>query len=207
VRTLFLQGAEVVASAVADERVAAAWDRPSFLEDQTVGGLASHVARGGIWVVHEYLDQPHDTTEPDIGSAVDYYVTVTRLLDESAHAAVRARGAALAAEGHAAIATRAADAVEALAGRLAAEPADRLLPVYAGRVMTLDDYLVTRIIEQVVHLDDLARSLGIEGWPVPDELLDVAFACALGIARRRRGDTALLRALYRDDATGALPVL
>ena len=30
--------------------------------------------------------------------------------------------------------------------------------------MRLDDYLVTRVVEQVVHLDDLARSIGCDGF-------------------------------------------
>jgi hypothetical protein len=36
---------------------------------------------------------------------------------------------------------------------------DRLITVLGGRVMQLDEYLVTRVVEIVVHSDDLAASL------------------------------------------------
>ena len=72
--------------------------------------------------------------------------------------------------------------------------------------MRLDDYLVTRLVEQVVHLDDLARSLGVESWPVPDDHVKLVLETATRTGLRRFGAAAMLRALYRDDTT-ALPVL
>ena len=45
-REQFLAGAEVVVAAVADTRVGEAWERPSVLDDQTIGSLAGHLARG-----------------------------------------------------------------------------------------------------------------------------------------------------------------
>ena len=53
---LYLTVADVVVEAVAAPEVGAAWDKPSVLEDQTIGGLAGHLARGGVWLVGEYLD-------------------------------------------------------------------------------------------------------------------------------------------------------
>ena len=61
IRRQFLDGAQVVVDAIASPAVAAAWDTPSVLAEQTVGGLAGHLARGAVWVVGDYLDQP----EPD----------------------------------------------------------------------------------------------------------------------------------------------
>ena len=46
----------MVRDAIADDAVARAWDEPSVLEEQTVGGIAGHLARGGVWVVGDYLD-------------------------------------------------------------------------------------------------------------------------------------------------------
>ena len=36
-------------------------------------------------------------------------------------------------------------------------PADRPVAVFAGVVILLDEYVVTRIVEQIVHLDALPR--------------------------------------------------
>jgi hypothetical protein len=70
----------------------------------------------------------------------------------------------------------------------------------------LDDYLLTRLVEQVVHLDDLARSLGVEPWPNAPEAQALVISCGAEIGRRRFGDAAMIRALYRADV-GVLPVL
>ena len=74
--------------------------------------------------------------------------------------------------------------------------------------MTVRDFLVTRVVEQVVHLDDLARSVAVTGWRVAPAAVDLVLAVGLDIARRRRGDTAVLRAVYRaGEAEGAFPAL
>lgn len=83
---------------------------------------------------------------------------------------------------------------------------DHLVTVAYGKVIRLGDYLLTRVVEQVVHLDDLARSVGLEPWTMPTDAVDVAVEVGLDVARRRRGDTAVLRALYRQGfAADALP--
>ena len=72
--------------------------------------------------------------------------------------------------------------------------------------MRLDEYLKTRIVEQVVHLDDLARSLGREPWPVP---LDGARPRDPHRRRHRprlrSGPTEMLRCLYRSASTRSSP--
>jgi hypothetical protein len=79
--------------------------------------------------------------------------------------------------------------------------------VFAGKVMRLDDYLATRIVEQVVHLDDLARSLNIDPWPNPPGAEAIVIQFGAEVGRLRHGGTAMLRALYRGEPDPALPVL
>lgn len=206
-RDQFLAGARTVIDAVSDERVAAAWNEPSALEHQTVGGLVGHLCRGAIWVVDDYLDRPLPDGPPDFETAADYYWGIGDGLSESDHAGIRARGAGVAAAGHAMVLQRAREALERLEARLADEPAERTLQVFAGRTMRLDDYLYTRIVEQVVHLDDLARSVGAEPWPNPPDADALVIACGAEIGRRRHGGAAMIRALFRGDDAGTLPVL
>ncbi|MEZ5382372.1 MAG: maleylpyruvate isomerase N-terminal domain-containing protein [Microthrixaceae bacterium] len=205
-RNQFLVGAEVVRSAVADRRVAEAWDEPSNLAGQTIGSLASHLARGAVWVVLDYLDaQPGPGV--DFETAAEYFAEVTQGLTEDDHAAIRGRGATVAEAGPAQVARRLADSVEQLRARLPGEPDDRRVAVYAGKVMRLDDYLLTRIVEQVVHLDDLARSLDIEPWANPPDAAALVVSCGAEIGRQLRGDSAMIRALFREGAGDVLPVL
>jgi hypothetical protein len=204
IRRQFLDGAQVVVDAIASPAVAAAWDMPSVLAEQTVGGLAGHLARGAVWVVGDYLDQP----EPDVTtfeSVDDYSTALMPLADESSHRAIRERGAAVAAAGPDAVATEAARRLGELMTRLPAERVDRLT-VVAGGTMCLDDYLVTRIVEQVVHLDDLARSIGGEPFPSPDANVRLALATGAWLGLRRFGAAAMIRAMFRDDPS-VLPVL
>ncbi len=82
------------------------------------------------------------------------------------------------------------------------------MQVFAGLVLPLGEYLATRLVEQTVHLDDLARSVGREPWPLPDAATELVCAVGLEVAQRRFGGTALLRALYRQGfAEAVLPVL
>jgi hypothetical protein len=205
---LFLEGAEVVLDAVTDPAVAAAWTQPSVLEDQTVGGLAGHLARGSVWLVGDYLDAGRPEGPADFGTAVDYFVGILGIATAADHEAVRDRGAAIAAAGPEAVGRDLRERLAALRDRLAVEDLDRLVAVIGGRTLGLATYLQTRVVEQAVHLDDLARSIGRDPWPYPDAGTDLAVDLAVEIAKVNAGRPALLRALYRrGESESVLPVL
>lgn len=209
-RAQFLAGARVVLDAVTDPGVVARWGDPSVLEGQTVASLVGHLARGSVWVVEDYLSaEPAAVGPVDIETAAGYFAIVVDRLTPQDHLRIRDRGAAVADVGHGAVVDRLVGAIDRLADRLPAEPVDRLITVYDGLVMPLDAYLWTRIVEQVVHLDDLARSLGREVWPNPPDADALVLACAVEIGRRRFGGPAMVRALFRSGADGEaeLPVL
>ena len=194
---VFLAGAAAVRAAVASEAVAAAWEQPSVLEQQTVGGVAGHLARTGGWLVGDYLAAAPPEGPPEFVDAADYYARLMESLGPDDHAAIRDRGARLAARGQAWILAELDDKLPRLPAALAGLDDDATVAAYAGLPMRVRDYLVTRIVEQVVHLDDLARSVGTDGWPVPPAAVDLTMRAAVEVARRRRGDTSVLRALYR----------
>ena len=159
-----------------------------------------------MWVVEDYLDGDVPAGAVDFETAAEYFATIIDHLRDGDHQAIRDRGAAIAAAGHAAVNDELASRLTALRTRLPAEPADRQLSVVGGNVMRLDDYLWTRIVEQVVHLDDLARSLDKEPWIHPPDAAALVVSCGAEIGRRRFGDAAMIRAIYRG-GTSALPVL
>lgn len=205
---LFLDGARVVADAVGDRRVARSWDEPSVLEDQTVGSLAAHLARGGVWVVSEYLRGERALPPVDFESAAEYFATFAESAGPETHRAIRDRGASLASGGHAEVVATLHERLDLVTGEVQALPGAHLLKVIGGKVVRLGDYLVSRIVEQAVHLDDLARSIGAEPWPLPEHHVALAISVGVEIAELRRGAPAVLRALYRRGfAEGALPAL
>lgn len=216
VRRSFLAGAEVVLEAISDERTAYVWDEPSVLEGQTIGSLAGHLARGSVWVVGDYLERGSPLAIQDGGvidytSGADYFASILSELDETAHASIRDRGAAIAAEGHKSVSLRLEEQLELLSGRLTLESSQRLISVINGKVMTLDDYLVTRMVEQAVHLIDLADSLGLgpedRGWQYPPDAADIVIQCGLDLAEIKKGRSEVVRAIFRSDTEQVLPVI
>ena len=205
---VFLEGANVVAGALGAPAVAEAWNLASVLEDQSVGGLAGHLARGGVWVVADYLDNGVAHGTVDFPSPGEYFRTLLGAMAPEDHQAIRRRGAEVAADGHAELCRALGQRLDALGPRLRSLEAGHLIAVTGRRVMRLDDYLTTRIVEQVVHLDDLARSVGREPWPMPAAATDAAISIGIDIARHRSGSTALFRALYRRGWSASIfPVL
>jgi uncharacterized protein (TIGR03083 family) len=203
---VFLECAEVSLSALADRSVAAAWDSPSVLEGWPVGDLARHLARG-IWLVGEYLAAEPPSKAPSFASPADYFAVLAERATEADYRASHQREATLTPATHDELVTMLSERLKALPGQLASGPPDRLVAVFAGLVIRLDHYLATRIVEQVVHLDDLARSVGHKPWPTPSaDRLVVVVGADVGL--RRFGGTAMIRALYRDGfSEAAFPVL
>ena len=200
---MFLDGARVVAAALAAPEVRRCWDDASVLDDQRVAGLAGHLARGSVWVVQDYLDAPAPDLQVDTDDAAHYFSSLLDALDPDDHRAVRERGASVAEVGHDALVASLDERLEALRQRLDHEDPSRPVTVAGGKVMRLADYLETRIVEQVVHLDDLARSVGVQRWAMPAGADALVIAVGVEVARRRRGDLVVLRALFRPEAPGA----
>jgi uncharacterized protein (TIGR03083 family) len=194
-RATFLEAYDAVRPLLAAPALARAWNGPSSLPDLSVRGLAGHLVRAGDAVL-AYLDA--DPAPPgDPLSPAAYYAAALTAMDARAHAAVRARGEALAGSDPSALVAR-REAVAARLGEvLRREPPERRVRVFGDLVMTLDDYLVTRIVEILVHADDLAVSLGLDAPLVPERAFELGLRTLVDVARARHGDAAVLVALAR----------
>jgi hypothetical protein len=176
------------------------FDGPGALAELSVRGLAGHLLRA-LTTVTTYLDAPAPAGPPETGllSAAGYYtavLTADRDLDSDFNRAIRQRAIDSAPDRADDFVLEWADAAAQLISRLEQEPDDRLVQVYGGHVLTLDDYLVTRLVELVVHVDDLAVSLGEEPPELPGAA-DIVIATLVDVARARHGSTAVVRALTR----------
>lgn len=172
------------------------WDRPSALERMTVGDLAAHLSRA-VTVVPRYLDTD---APPPFRDAPDYFLTifpeVDADLDSQMAAAVRSRATEEAGQGPDAV--RAAwDRTRAdLEVRLEAEDPGRGITV-RGSSMRIEDYLVTRLVELVVHADDLAASLKAAPPRFDPTVTGAVIECLSRIASRRYSPEAVIRAMTR----------
>jgi len=63
--------------------------------------------------------------------------------------------------------------------------------------LTLDDFLVTRMMEITVHSDDLAASVGIPTPELAESVTAPVLDLLVRLSVRRHGQTAVVRALSR----------
>jgi hypothetical protein len=111
---------------------------------------------------------------------------------------------AAAAAGPEDLAQRTAEAVAQLAAILPDEDGASLyyLP-WTGWALTLDGFLTTRLLEIVVHIDDLAVSLDVTPPQLPDQATDTVLTLLTRLAARHHGPAAVLRALSRAERAPA----
>lgn len=196
-RRAFLETAEVVATLLHSPELAARWEQPSSLPSFRVSGLAGHLARAAF-NVERWLQAP-----PPVGGApidaVAYYLAGAAPapdLDDAVPSRIRETGEQEAAAGPAALAAD-FDATRArLATLLPALAPDRPVGVFA-HVLPLDQCLLTRLVEFVVHLDDLAVSLDRPTPPPPPAAADAVTVCLARLSVARHGFLPVLRTLSR----------
>ena len=214
-RALFCETAVATQGLLFEPALIERFDGPSALAEFSVRGLAGHLLRA-MTSVEGYLDRPEPEAGPGAGreviSAAQYYATV--IGDESdinsdVQRAVRQRGLEAASGAPEEFVAGWGETAARLIRRLEREPGTRLVRVYGDMVLELDEYLVTRLVELVVHVDDLAVSLGVAPPALPADATGLVIATLVEVARIRHGDAAVLRALARRerDTVDALRVI
>lgn len=173
-----------------DER----WEDESVLADFSVKGLAGHLVRVG-WAVLDYSRDEVAGESPI--PAEEYYRTVLAEMGAHEHLQVRVRGEEVAGTDAASLRASYREARDRLGHFLHNSDPNRLVKVFRGLVMRLEDYLQTRIVEALVHLDDLALSLGVTPPDPPPVAYDIAIDHLIRVARLTHADRGVLTALSR----------
>jgi hypothetical protein len=199
VTTVFLDAAAAVAPLLRAPELAARWTRPSALAEFRTSGLAGHLARA-VFNVERYLDVPV-TAGPPVLDAVSYFRTAggpdVDDLSAAVHRTIRERGEQDAGSGPADLADRYDAARTRLAVRLPGLPEDRPVLMLGQYVLPLRQCLLTRLLELVVHADDLSLSLELPMPAVSDDAFDLVITTLARIARNRHGPLPVLRTLAR----------
>lgn len=196
-RSAFLAATDHVLSIVSRDDVAAAWDRPSALPEWSVGGLVAHLASQPPTVVRLLGEEP----APRAITLDEHYARsrwVAAPVDDEVNVSIRASSDEQAALGHAAVLAQVLEAREVLPGLLETQAADRavLIP-WTGWALRRDDFLTGRMMEIVVHGEDVAASLGFTTPTLADEALAPVLALLTRLALRRHGQAAVVSALSR----------
>jgi len=204
VRDAFLEATDSTIELLSRPEVGQQWDSPSALAEWSVGGLAGHLA-SEVPIVLQVLGAPVGDQRP-IPLAEHYAraAWVTSAVDDEVNVAIRRSTDAAAAAGPADLIERTRAAREVVATALLDQPADRVVVIpWQGWALTLEDFLVTRMMEIAVHSDDLAASVEIDAPALPPEVLDPVLTLLTGLAVRRHGQAAVLRALTRRERAPA----
>ncbi|GLZ75622.1 hypothetical protein Afil01_04290 [Actinorhabdospora filicis] len=182
---LFHATARTARDLIASAPVAAAWDAPAALPELTVGALAGHLGRQ-ILNLGRFLDVPLSPDTPRMDLATWFRDGAggksDQPLDSATHRAIRARAAEHAANGPAALAAEVSEALIALDRHVPAEDPARWVDIFGNHAVTLDTLLTTRLVELVVHSDDLAVSVAAPTPTFPPEAMDRVLATATGTA-------------------------
>ncbi len=194
----FLAAAESAVALLADPAVTAAWDMPSALAEFRVSGLAGHLA-GQVVRVQQLIEAGPSAESPI--SLVDHYVRapwVASELDDDVNVGIREGGEKAAADGAAALVARTDAVLADVRVRLQTVSSDLVVYLsWTGWALTLDDFLTTRLLELLIHADDLAVSVGIDTPALPVAVHEPVVTLLTELAVRKHGPTAVLRALSR----------
>ncbi len=198
-RPAFLAATDHVISIVSRDDVAAAWHEPSALPEWSVGGLVAHLASQPSTVVRLLGAAPAAESIP-LDEHYARSAWVWGALDDDVNVSIRASSDEQAADGHGEVLAAVLEAREALPAVLEAQPRDRavLIP-WTGWALRRDDFLTGRMMEVVVHGEDVAASVGFTSPSLPDDVLGPVLALLTRLAVRRHGQGAVVSALTRSE--------
>ena len=210
----FREAAEAFGEIVSRPEVGKAWEQPSALEGYSVGAIVTHLNAALGWL-GPLLDAPaQPNLRPSPRGELLQFLHGLKVDPDGArghpvHEVIRDRAERAAGHGWESNRDRFLGLVERLTARLEGETGDRLLDLRptVPIVVRLGDWLPTRVVELVVHGDDLATSVGIDAT-LPERAATVAIDVMLAIARAVHGDVAVIRALARRERadTAVFPV-
>jgi hypothetical protein len=197
-RTSFVSAATTAFRLASADEVRAAWQEESACAGMSVGGLAHHLVQQAVNTVR-LLEMEPIAEAPIL--LLDHYARAAWVKggpDDEANVSIREGSDAAAEDGPEAVLEHAATALDRLPAALAGHRLpDQVRIPWQGWSLTTHDFLVTRAMEIVVHSDDLAASVGLDTPEFPDDLVADVLGLLTGVAVRRHGQAALVRALSR----------
>jgi hypothetical protein len=200
----YLSAVDAIVDLLGRPEVAAAWDSPSALAEWTVGGLAGHLAGQAFSGVTLIEAEPSDLEPITLDEHYERVSWIGAAVDDDVSVGIRSGGDSNAAEGAEALVARVVSARSRLEVLLAETSPDRpVLVPWQGWALRRDDFLVMRMMEIVVHSDDLGASVGMTAPTVGPAVLDPVLALLTRLAVRRHGQSAVVAALTRAERAPA----
>jgi Mycothiol maleylpyruvate isomerase N-terminal domain len=199
----YLAAAGAAVGLLESGEVAGRWAGPSACEGFTVGGLAAHLG----WQVQSArwsVESERPAANAAISDLTAHYGRAAWIgtgLDSPANVGIRDTGEQRAQVGAVETARVTREARDYLAKQFASlAPGEPIaMPWAEGRVLTVEDLLTTRLLELVIHSDDLAVSVGVPTPEVPESAYARVIGLLTRLSVRVNGPLAVLRALSRSE--------
>ncbi|WP_430495990.1 maleylpyruvate isomerase N-terminal domain-containing protein [Micromonospora trifolii] len=198
IRPAFLDAAETAAALLREPILAERWSRPSALADFSTGGLARHLA---YQVTHTltFLGAAPGQSAISVLEHFTGNTWVTSGVDSADNIGIRRRSEQGAAS---TTAWDLADTFDAalteLRAVVPAQPPGRIVDL-GDWGLRIDDFLLTRVMELVVHVDDLAVSLSLPTPSMPAAAAEATIQLLSSLAAWRHGSLDVIRALAREE--------
>jgi hypothetical protein len=193
----FLSAAAKAIELIRSPEVRDQWQGASALPKMSVGALACHLGRQ---VVRAAELLPVTSDVPPLDSADAHYHRAAWATSSSPDDPPndRSQDDAEAVLGVSALEDRASRAFEAVRALFdAGDACDVVLIPWQGWSLRRDDFLLTRLVEIVVHADDLAVSVGVSTPEFPNEAFGPVRDLLVRLATARHGQAAVISALSR----------
>ncbi|MGH3345458.1 MAG: maleylpyruvate isomerase N-terminal domain-containing protein [Nocardioides sp.] len=193
-----LESARVSVELALSDPVRARWTDESSCEGMTVGGLAHHLTSQVDLLIRLYAEAPAASAPT---SVLDHYRQAPWAnagVDDEVNVRIRTGADEQAAGGPQVHAEQVRSSLDALPAALArVDDDDPVLIPWQGWSLTAADFAVTRLMEMVVHADDLAASVDLDTPAFPTEAVRRVVGLLAGVAVDRHGQAAVVRTLSR----------
>lgn len=202
-RDALLRATAALAALVSAPEVAEAWDRESALPGMTVGGVTRHLVSQPETAVEFLGILPPPAHAPVVSLAELYERTdwFAAAVDAEENTSIRDDFNAMAAGRQEHSVAILEQALAELPGAVAAAGDTTYVP-WQDCSLATDDFLVVRLMEVVVHADDLAVSVGLATPAFDPEVLDPVVSVLAALAARRHGQDRVVRTLARAERAG-----
>ena len=197
----FLAGADAALAVLGSSEVTGRWEAPSACEGFTVGGLAAHLG----WQVQgaQRAVAAERPAEGVVATELTEHYGKSAWIgagpDSAANVAIRDTGEQRAQVGPVEVLRLTREARDYLAAQLTSLDAQEIvaMPWIEGRAMRLGDLLTTRLLELLIHTDDLAVSVGLDTPQATDSGYEAVIGLLARLSVGRHGPIPVLRALSR----------
>jgi hypothetical protein len=193
----FLAGCRIAVDLLRLPEVENHWDRPSALARMSVGMLACHLGRQVVRA--DQIVRTPSSGRPLTDAAEHYrrarWVTATDLDDPANDRSLDETEARL---GTSAMLSRTRSALASVERALQHGAAHDVVTIpWQGWALRRPDFLLTRMVEMVTHVDDLAHSIGVSTPAFPVDTYRPVLCLLAVLAADRHGQSALTSALTR----------